>query len=239
MRVQAPACGGCASPRIRSTAATRAPFCGSCPGSWPGRRGASSLPATSLCRGVPMSVAEPLRRMGAQVETTNGGAPVLIEGGKLSPIRYELPVASAQVKSAVLLAGLLADGGPTTVVERVPTRDHTERLLREIGVRVARRVPTFASRRRAAARVRGGDRRRLLRGCAVRRRGHAPPPHRSSGSRRQRESVADGLLDVLERMGANIAIFDRRTVSGSRWRISRFARHPSWRRRCGPGRCRR
>ena len=49
--------------------------------------------------------------MGARVETTNGGAPVLIEGGRLTPIRYELPVASAQVKSAVLLAGLFADGG--------------------------------------------------------------------------------------------------------------------------------
>ena len=78
----------------------------------------------SLSRRPHERVAEPLRRMGARVETTNGGAPVLIEGGKLSPIRYELPVASAQVKSAVLLAGPLADGGPTTVVERSDPGSH-------------------------------------------------------------------------------------------------------------------
>ncbi len=66
--------------------------------------------------------------MGARVETTDGHAPLVIEGGRLKAIRYELPVASAQVKSAVLLAGLLAEDGPTRVVEPQPTRDHTERL---------------------------------------------------------------------------------------------------------------
>jgi 3-phosphoshikimate 1-carboxyvinyltransferase len=93
----------------------------------------------SLSRRPHERVAEPLRQMGARIETTNGGAPVLVEGAQLRPIRYELPVASAQVKSAVLLAGLFAEGGPTVVVERVPTRDHTERLLRELGVGVVRR----------------------------------------------------------------------------------------------------
>ena len=82
-------------------------------------------------------VAEPLRAMGAGVETTDGHAPVRITAGPLQPIRYELPVASAQVKSAVLLAGLLAESGPTTVVEPVRTRDHTERLLQNLGVRVS------------------------------------------------------------------------------------------------------
>ena len=67
-------------------------------------------------------IAEPLRKMGARVETTDGHAPVVIEGGRLQPIRYELPVASAQVKSAILLAGLLADGGPTRIVEPQPSR---------------------------------------------------------------------------------------------------------------------
>ena len=57
----------------------------------------------------------------------------------LRPIRYELPVASAQVKSAILLAGLFADDGPTTVVEPAPTRDHTERMLAAMGVRVERK----------------------------------------------------------------------------------------------------
>src|SRR4051794_19996853 len=83
-------------------------------------------------------IARPLAQMGARVETTDGHAPVRITGGRLTPIRYELPVASAQVKSAVLLAGVLADSGPTTVVEPVATRDHTERVLQGLGVRVSR-----------------------------------------------------------------------------------------------------
>jgi 3-phosphoshikimate 1-carboxyvinyltransferase len=90
--------------------------------------------------GRPMErVAEPLRRMGAAIETTEGHAPVRIEGAPLAPTTYELPVASAQVKSAVLLAGLFAQGGETTVLEPVPTRDHTERLLAAAGARVQSR----------------------------------------------------------------------------------------------------
>lgn len=85
--------------------------------------------------GRPMDrVAEPLQRMGARVSLAAGGrAPLSIEGGPLIGIEYRLPVASAQVKSAVLLAGLRASGA-TTVVEAVPTRDHTERLLAWAGV---------------------------------------------------------------------------------------------------------
>ena len=80
-------------------------------------------------------IAEPLRRMGAAIETTDGHAP---RRRSRAPARctastYELPVASAQVKSAVLLAGLNADG-PTTVVEPMPTRDHTELMLESAGV---------------------------------------------------------------------------------------------------------
>ena len=84
-------------------------------------------------------IAEPLRLLGAEVETTDGGAPVTIRGGTLHPIRYALPVASAQVKSAVLLAGLYGSSGPTVVVEPTQTRDHTERLLEAAGARVGRR----------------------------------------------------------------------------------------------------
>jgi 3-phosphoshikimate 1-carboxyvinyltransferase len=82
-------------------------------------------------------VAEPLRRMGAAVETAAQGRPPLTVQGRavLRPIEYAPPVASAQLKSAVLLAGLAADG-PTTVVEPLPTRDHTERMLRMCGVEV-------------------------------------------------------------------------------------------------------
>jgi 3-phosphoshikimate 1-carboxyvinyltransferase len=153
--------------------------------------------------------------MGAHVETTNGGAPVLIEGGRLTPIHYELPVASAQVKSAVLLAGLFAEGGPTTVVERVPTRDHTERLLRELGVRVGRRGADVSVRpveRIAPFEVTiAGDfssaapfilAATLLHGSELLVEGVNVNPLRT------------GFLDVLERMGANIALFNRRQVSG-------------------------
>jgi 3-phosphoshikimate 1-carboxyvinyltransferase len=80
-------------------------------------------------------VSDPLARMGARIETTDGRLPLTVTGGPLEPLDYELPVASAQVKSAVLLAGLGASGR-TTVVEPVPTRDHTELMLRQAGVRV-------------------------------------------------------------------------------------------------------
>jgi 3-phosphoshikimate 1-carboxyvinyltransferase len=79
-------------------------------------------------------VAEPLAAMGAGVEARDGRFPPLtVRGAQLSGIEYELPVASAQVKSCVLIAGLLADGS-TTVSERAPSRDHTERLLRRARV---------------------------------------------------------------------------------------------------------
>lgn len=80
--------------------------------------------------------AAPLRQMGAQIATVDGKPPVKITGGAaLSGIRYELPVASAQVKSAVLLAALYAKGS-TTVIEPAVTRDHTERMLLGFGCAV-------------------------------------------------------------------------------------------------------
>jgi 3-phosphoshikimate 1-carboxyvinyltransferase len=160
-------------------------------------------------------VAEPLRRMGATVETTDGHAPVVIEGAELQPISYELPVASAQVKSAILLAGVQARSGPTTVIEPHPTRDHTERMLQGLGVRVQRagrsvsvwpvdRLPPLdieipgeissAAPLIAAAVLLNGSE-LLLQGVNVN-------PTRA------------GLLDVLERMGARVAVFNRRIVSG-------------------------
>ncbi|HEX3327140.1 MAG TPA: 3-phosphoshikimate 1-carboxyvinyltransferase [Actinomycetota bacterium] len=78
-------------------------------------------------------IAEPLLAMGAAVELAHGDtAPITVRGGNLEGIDYEPPVASAQVKSAVLLAGLQAEGA-TQIVEKVVTRDHTERLLRAMG----------------------------------------------------------------------------------------------------------
>ena len=87
----------------------------------------------SLSRRPMVRVAKPLRLMGASVEGDT--LPLTISGGSLTGIEYQPDVASAQVKSCVLLAGLFADG-PTTVVEPVATRDHTERLLRAMGVRL-------------------------------------------------------------------------------------------------------
>lgn len=86
-----------------------------------------------------LRVAEPLRLMGAQVELeANGCAPLRVKGRHpLQPINYQLPIASAQLKSAVLLAGLATEG-ITRLVELEPTRDHTERMLPEFGVPVER-----------------------------------------------------------------------------------------------------
>lgn len=87
-------------------------------------------------------VVEPLREMGAKLSAREGDTllPLTIDGGGLHGIRYRLPVASAQVKSAVLLAGLFAEG-ETIVEEPLATRDHTERLLRTMGADLKREGP--------------------------------------------------------------------------------------------------
>lgn len=85
----------------------------------------------SLSRRPMRRIMEPLERMGAKItaEGEGGTAPLVIEGGSLKPLEYEMPVASAQVKSAVLLAGLFAKG-KTVVIEPMTSRDHTERMLK-------------------------------------------------------------------------------------------------------------
>lgn len=91
----------------------------------------------SLRRRPMRRVIEPLRQMGAEIKSSEGDrAPLQIRGGKLHAIDYTPPIPSAQVKSAILLAGLYADG-VTTVRESVCTRDHTELALREFGANVA------------------------------------------------------------------------------------------------------
>jgi 3-phosphoshikimate 1-carboxyvinyltransferase len=81
-------------------------------------------------------IIEPLELMGAKIQATDGKAPLKIRGsGRLAPITYKLPIASAQVKSAILFAGLSAEGR-TTVIEPSPSRDHTERLFNGFGVPV-------------------------------------------------------------------------------------------------------
>ncbi len=97
---------------------------------------ASTLDGSEQLRRRPMRrITEPLRRMGAQIADTDGHAPLHIRPAALRGMAHTLPVASAQVKSGILLAGLFADG-PTTVSEPGPARDHTERMLRAMGARV-------------------------------------------------------------------------------------------------------
>lgn len=89
----------------------------------------------SLRRRPMARVLEPLRMMGAVAEDSAGRLPLRLRASRLRGVRYAVPVPSAQVKSAVLLAGLGADG-PTVVVEATPTRDHTERMLQAFGADV-------------------------------------------------------------------------------------------------------
>jgi 3-phosphoshikimate 1-carboxyvinyltransferase len=98
----------------------------------------------SLMRRPMERVAVPLRLMGAHIETHAGCPPVQIQGNPaLRAIQYALPVASAQVKSALLLAALRAEGG-TRLTEPAPSRDHTERMLRAFGVQLLQQGPTLA-----------------------------------------------------------------------------------------------
>jgi 3-phosphoshikimate 1-carboxyvinyltransferase len=114
------------------------------PGWLAGQRGGGQwvLDGDDSIRGRPMDrVATPLRQMGASIELRDDRyAPVRISGRNLSGIEYAMPMASGQVKSAVLLAGILADG-TTTVIEPAPSRDHTERMLLRAGARVERDGP--------------------------------------------------------------------------------------------------
>ncbi|MBV8065745.1 MAG: 3-phosphoshikimate 1-carboxyvinyltransferase [Actinobacteria bacterium] len=175
-----------------------------------GRDGRFELTGDESLSSRPMErVAGPLRSMGAQIETTDGHAPLVVAGAPLHAIDYELPVASAQVKSAILLAGLAADGA-TTVVEPVPTRDHTELMLEAAGARIQRR-PTSVTVERSSLRLGEvevpGDfssAAPLLAAAALVPGSHLTVHDVGLNPRRT------GLLDVLERMGARIAVFNRR-----------------------------
>ena len=96
----------------------------------------SVLDGSAQLRRRPMKrITDPLQCMGAKIGSTDACCPLKIRPSKLRGTTYELPVASAQVKSAILLAALYADG-PTTVIQPGPTRDHTERMLGSMGVRI-------------------------------------------------------------------------------------------------------
>lgn len=98
----------------------------------------SVLDGTPALKRRPMGrIIEPLKQMGATILARDNDrfAPLVLRGGSLRGIEYAMPVASAQVKSAVMLAGLFADS-PTTIYEPAPSRDHTERMLRAFGAQV-------------------------------------------------------------------------------------------------------
>lgn len=160
-------------------------------------------------------IVEPLTQMGARVEALGRGRfpPLRISGGALRGISYTLPVASAQVKSAVLLAGLLAEG-ETTVVEPQPTRDHTERMLAWFGAPIARRGNAVTVRRgplRGREVTVPGDLSSaafLLAAAAARAGSEVTAEHVGLNPTRT------GVLDVLRVMGAAVEVFARGEVCG-------------------------
>lgn len=102
----------------------------------------SVLDGSEQLRRRPMNrIITPLRMMGADIDGLNGYAPLFVKPAKLRGIRYHMPMASAQVKSAILLAALFADG-PTAVTQPGPARDHTERMLQALGVNIVTEVDT-------------------------------------------------------------------------------------------------
>jgi 3-phosphoshikimate 1-carboxyvinyltransferase len=176
------------------------------------------LDGSDQLRRRPMGrVTEPLRNMGAWVRSVEKTdcAPLGITPAELQGIEYVLPVASAQVKSAILLAGLSA-AGSTLVQEPSPSRDHTERLLRSLGVRLEEapcRVRVFPIERPLpplAIRVVGDFSSAafpivaalIVPGSEIILRDIGLNPRRT------------GLLAVLRRMGADIAVLDRSEMDG-------------------------
>jgi 3-phosphoshikimate 1-carboxyvinyltransferase len=181
-----------------------------------GQKGRFELTGDESLRARPMDrVAEPLTRMRARIKTNKGLPPIVVEGtDALAAIDYALPVASAQVKSAILLAALNANG-TTTVSEPTPTRDHTELMLAAAGAPVRRRPHSVSID--PAGRLRLGE-------VTVPGDFSAAAPFLVaatllSGSELTIHDVGlnprrIGLLDVLERMGARISIVNRRKVAG-------------------------
>ncbi len=181
-----------------------------------GQRFESTLVGDESLSKRPMRrVAEPLAAMGARIETRDGCPPVrILPVAALQGIRYQLPMASAQVKSALLLAGLYARG-ETTVVEPAPTRDHTERMLGGFGVAVRRDG--------AAVTLRGGQ---SLCATAI----DVPADISSAAFFLAGASIAPGsdlvlehvgmnptrtgIVDILRLMGADIEVRNEHEVGG-------------------------
>jgi len=169
----------------------------------------------SLSKRPMARVIEPLSMMGAKIDSHESRPPLSITGGqKLSAINYTLPVASAQVKSCLLLAGLYADG-ETLIIENSTTRDHTERMLRGFG------YPVNSSNGQISL-MGGGE----LNACDI----EVPSDISSAAFFIVAASIAKdaditlkavninptrtGILDILDMMGAKITLTDERVVAG-------------------------
>jgi 3-phosphoshikimate 1-carboxyvinyltransferase len=180
----------------------------------------------SLSRRPMARVVRPLTELGARITARAGGTlpPLVIEGpagasGLHGGLRIATPVASAQVKSAILLAGLAADG-PTTVVEPGPSRDHTERMLRAMGAGIAVQgaiqgnevtlTPPEGDLRAVDVRVPGDISTAAAWIVAATLHADAEVVLRNVGVNPSRT----GLLDILGRMGADIELTEERTVGG-------------------------
>ena len=176
---------------------------------------ASEVTGDASLRSRPMSrITIPLRRMGARFSGKGDFLPLGIEGADLAGITYAPPQASAQVKSAVLLAGLYAEG-ETRVVEKVPTRDHTERMLRHFGVGVGVRGNEVSVSRAAPFRAADVEVPSDISSAAFFMVAAAINP----GSEVLVRNVGvnplrAGVLDVLREMGADISAENRREVCG-------------------------
>ncbi|MDR1312318.1 MAG: 3-phosphoshikimate 1-carboxyvinyltransferase [Deltaproteobacteria bacterium] len=153
-------------------------------------------------------VAEPLRLMGAKVSTMAGKPPMVVEGGKVNSSEYALKDASAQVKGAVLLAGLSAsDGGPTVVLERASTRAHTERLVDFFkgrvsvdGLRISIWPGTLVLKDTFLAPADPSSAAFFLTGAAI------IPDSKVTAENILLSPGRIGFLRVLDRMGANVSI---------------------------------
>ncbi|RME40775.1 MAG: 3-phosphoshikimate 1-carboxyvinyltransferase, partial [Caldilineae bacterium] len=160
-------------------------------------------------------IARPLRRMGASVETDDGRPPLRLRGGMLTGVDWTLPIPSAQVKSAILLAGLFATG-ETVVRQPGPARDHTERMLRAQGVNlsvegnVIRLQPPSAPLRPLRFTVPGDfSSAAFLVAAAL-----LVPNSRLRLEGVNVNPTRTGLLDVLRAMGASVSLLDRREQAG-------------------------
>ena len=170
----------------------------------------------SLTRRPMKRVTEPLRQMGAVIKTSpTGTAPLKIRGGgNLEGIHYDMPVASAQVKSCLLLAGLYADG-ETSVTEPAPTRDHTERMLAGFGYPVSREGNRISVR--SGGRLQGADidvpsdissAAFFMVGAAIAEDADVTLQHVGVNPTRT------GVIEILKLMGADIEVLNEREVGG-------------------------